>query len=156
MARRAAGPAGDGGCHVLIVDDEDDFRESLGVLLEAHGCRVTEAGTGEQALELLGSGLEPDIILLDLRMPGLTGTEALARMRQRGVRIPALLVSAARDVESVAEEHGFEGAILKPFSPDDLMKCIRRFARRPARGGDGVVPRSGPDAGGNDRDGERR
>lgn len=116
--------------HLLIVDDEKDFRDSLALLLQAVGHSSIEASSGDEALALLEKGVSPDVVLLDHRMPGLTGVETLAAMRRRGVDAPVLLVSAARDVETLASEHGFDGAVAKPFSVDTLCDALMAVSAR--------------------------
>lgn len=117
-------------CHVLLVDDEPDFRESAGLLLSMDGFKVSYASEGREALDLLASGHDPHVILMDNRMPGLTGTDTLRLLRERGVNVPVLLVSAVRDIHLLAEEHRFDGAIAKPFSPEHLRQLIVDVLRR--------------------------
>lgn len=114
-------------CHVMVVDDEQDFRESVSLLLGFEGFVVSPAADGRQALTLLASGTKPDVILLDQRMPGLSGTETLKHLREQGIDVPAVLVSAVADVASLAEEHRFDAALGKPFSPQELTDLIRRL-----------------------------
>lgn len=111
--------------HFLIVDDEEDFRQSMELLLGSLGYRTSLAASGDEALRLMETGLSPHVVLLDQRMPGLTGTETLTAMRARGLDTPAVLVSAARDVAEDATARGFDAAVIKPFSIDALIEKIR-------------------------------
>lgn len=89
---------------VLLVDDDDDFRLALADSLTADGCTVLEAATGAAALALLDDaakarGPVPDLLVLDLLMPGMSGTEVLQRMRKspRWAKLPVLVVTAVND-----------------------------------------------------------
>ena len=89
---------------VLLVDDDDDFRLALADSLTADGCKVLEVATGEAALALLDDaakarGPVPDLLVLDLLMPGMSGTEVLQRMRKshRWAKLPVLVVTAVND-----------------------------------------------------------
>ena len=71
--------------HILIVDDEVDFRETLNLLLSMQGFQVSEASSGDHAIMLTDAGLRPDVILLDYRMPGRTGGATLEYMRPQAL-----------------------------------------------------------------------
>lgn len=111
--------------HLLIVDDERDFREALGILLTIEGFRVSEAADGREAVAALDGGLRPDLLLIDQRMPGLTGSQTLEAVRARGRCMPAILVSAAGDGAALAARHGFQAFVPKPFSPEQLLDHVR-------------------------------
>jgi CheY-like chemotaxis protein len=87
---------------VLVVDDDADIRSWLNVALSATGWRVHEAGSGAEALEFTANQL-PDVIVLDQRMPGMTGLECAAEMRSRGLELPVLLISAFLTADAVTE-----------------------------------------------------
>ena len=76
--------------HLLLVDDDDLFRESLGLNLIDEGYEVTSFGNGRDALAYFAEGGGADVMLLDWRMPQLTGIEVLRRMRERGIAIPVI------------------------------------------------------------------
>jgi len=89
---------------VLVVDDDDDFRAVLADSLQEDGCRVLDAASGEDALALLesaasGRTARPDLMVLDLLMPRMTGIEVLQRVRKSRCweRLPVLVVTALND-----------------------------------------------------------
>lgn len=121
--------------HVLLVDDECDFRDMTAMLLALEGFRVSEAADGYEAIRLMEAdgGATTDVVLLDFRMPGLNGGEVLGELRSRGVRAPAILVSAVADPMAVVRRFGFDGAVPKPCELDQLLAEIRRcVSARPA------------------------
>lgn len=93
--------------HLLLVDDDDLFRESLGLNLIDEGYEVTSFDNGEDALAYLHEGGGADAMLLDWRMPQLTGIEVLRRMRGRGIAIPVIFLTALSD--DIYEEAALAG-----------------------------------------------
>jgi len=99
-----------GHCRILIVDDDADTREALSQALADAGFSVEQAASGTEALEKLDAGGEPDVVLLDLRMPGMDGAQLLERMRDRRARVIVLtgdssarLVRFARDAKLLSK-----------------------------------------------------
>ena len=90
---------------VLVVDDEADGREALSAMLGSMGFEVEAAAGGEQALARLARAGDggPDVVLMDVRMPGLDGIEALARYRAGGGRRPVVMISALDQVDTVLQ-----------------------------------------------------
>ncbi|HXP74039.1 MAG TPA: response regulator, partial [Stellaceae bacterium] len=78
---------------ILVVDDDDEFRESLSLNLMDEGFGVTTFADGPSALEHLAAGESVDVILLDWRMPGMNGLEVLRELRQRGVMTPVIFLT---------------------------------------------------------------
>jgi two-component system response regulator ChvI len=93
--------------HLLLVDDDDLFRESLGLNLIDEGYEVTSIANGHDALAYLEGGGSADVVLLDWRMPSLTGLEVLRRLRRAGVTIPVIFLTALSD--DIYEEAALEG-----------------------------------------------
>ena len=93
--------------HLLLVDDDDLFRELLGLNLIDEGYEVTSFDNGEDALAYLDEGGGADAMLLDWRMPQLTGIEVLRRMRGRGIAIPVIFLTALSD--DIYEEAALAG-----------------------------------------------
>jgi CheY-like chemotaxis protein len=121
--------------HVFLIDDEEDFVLSTTTLLGLEGFKVTSTTSSVDAVAWVREGrVAPDIVLLDHRMPVLTGPAALAQMRDAGLQAPAVLVSAMRDLESTAAAHNFDGYLSKPFGLSQLVQRIEQaIAARRAR-----------------------
>jgi DNA-binding response OmpR family regulator len=128
---------------VLVVDDDAAFRELVGGILGRAGYRVTEAASGEEALEAARLD-HPDVVLLDVRLPGLSGHEVCRKLRSElEETLPVLFVSGER-VESFDRVAGFlvggDDYLVKPFAPDELLERIRALVRR-ARGQSALTSR---------------
>jgi CheY-like chemotaxis protein len=114
---------------VLVVDDEPDVRLVARVVLGSAGHEVHDADSGEAALALLERGPVPDVILLDVRMPGIDGWEVLRRLRAnpRLRHLPVVVftahLSARRDAPE--EMRSYEHFIMKPFKPEELVSAIQ-------------------------------
>jgi two-component system KDP operon response regulator KdpE len=87
---------------ILVVDDEPDIRELLRIVLGAEGWEVEEASSGQEALDLLPD-TPVDFVVLDQRMPWLSGVDTARRLVERGFEIPMVLYSAYLDREALAE-----------------------------------------------------
>jgi PAS domain S-box-containing protein len=115
------------GLRVLVVDDHPVNRELARIYLRAFGAEITEADSGEAALAAAGTGLF-DVVLLDLRMPGLSGWDTLARLRgQAGPNcsVPVLAYSAdVADNTRELEAAGFAGLVAKPVQPQALLQAL--------------------------------
>ncbi|HTS94133.1 MAG TPA: response regulator transcription factor [Stellaceae bacterium] len=129
-------PASARQARILLVDDDDEFRESLGLNLIDEGFAVTTFGGAYPALEFLGSGEAVDVILLDWRMPGMNGLEMLRELRQRGAMTPVIFLTALSDdiYEEAALAGGAVDFIDKSRRLSILVKRIELIAegQRPA------------------------
>ena len=107
---------------VLVVDDDSRVREFVRVNLEAAGYSVREAERAEEALAVIADRT-PDLVLLDVVMPGTDGWQLLQRMQERHGSIPVIMFSGKVDEQSAAEaaEHGARGFVGKPFDPAELL-----------------------------------
>lgn len=122
---------------ILIVDDENRFRKTLGKLLTARGLEVRDAANGEEALEMIAKQ-EPDVILLDVKMPGMSGIKALAEIKRGHPNVEVLVLSGHASVDTAKEiiELGGFDYLLKPYSIDDLLvKIDAALERRRVRAG---------------------
>ncbi|MBA3486551.1 MAG: response regulator transcription factor [Lysobacter sp.] len=116
---------------VALADDQALVRAGLRALLERQGVEIAfEADSGEALLARLADE-RVDVVLSDIRMPGLDGIQALARMRERGDQTPVLLLTTFDDSELLlqAREAGGQGFLLKDAAPEDLLDAIVRLAR---------------------------
>lgn len=116
---------------VALADDQALVRAGLRALLEQQGITIAlEADDGQSLLEQL-LGTPVDIVLSDIRMPGLDGIEALAALRARGDTTPVLLLTTFDDAELLlrATDAGAQGFLLKDAAPEDLRDAIERVAR---------------------------
>src|ERR1700738_4113386 len=114
---------------VLIVDDDPDILQTLGLCLSTEGYRVLMAANGEEAVEGVKSG-GPDVILLDLMMPVMDGWQFVAEMDARGQRgAPLLILSADRAVQGHAGNLKASGHLAQPFDLDELLTKVQQLAR---------------------------
>jgi DNA-binding response OmpR family regulator len=128
--------ATDGLGRVLIVDDEPDVVSLLQELLERYGCEVDTAATGPEALTAFLSGL-PDVVLLDLRLPEMSGAEVFRRMRIQDRTLPIVIISASEDVD-LARALLAQGAfdyVTKPFDLAYLDRVVATALSRAPNAG---------------------
>ncbi len=113
---------------VLIADDHPVVRQGISVLLSVHDDMVVvgEATNGQEALELAGQ-LRPDVLLLDLKLPGLDGVAVLGQLAERSARTRALVLTSGADQAQVtlAIRAGAAGFLYKDIDPDALVRAIR-------------------------------
>jgi DNA-binding NtrC family response regulator len=116
---------------VLIVDDDPTQRRLIQAVLEREGFGVVHAESGDQALERLAGGGRPDVVVLDLNMPGTSGVETLKLMRTRGVDAPVVVLTASGGVDTVvkAMQAGACDFFVKPASPERIIVSIRNALR---------------------------
>jgi len=112
---------------VLVVDDNDDIRFMIRYLLERRGYRVLEAGDGLAAVEIAQS-FQPDLILMDLSLPGLDGLGALSLIRDRtelrDIQVIAVSGHAAEEDIEAARAAGFDDYLIKPIDLDQLDRVL--------------------------------
>src|ERR1700747_586806 len=113
--------------HLLLVDDDDLFRESLGLNLIDEGYEVTSLGNGRAALTYLEGGGPADVVLLDWRMPNLTGLEVLRRLRRSGITIPVIFLTALSD--DIYEEAALEGGAVDFIDKSRRLSILLRRLR---------------------------
>jgi DNA-binding NtrC family response regulator len=105
---------------ILIVDDEEDIADLLGECLIDAGYEVTLAASGQAALDLV-PGLGPDVVILDMSMPGLSGLEVLTALHHETPCLPVIMISGR---SSGPPPHEAFAAIEKPFDLDALMPIV--------------------------------
>jgi two-component system, OmpR family, KDP operon response regulator KdpE len=116
--------------NILVVDDEPQIRRVLRSTLSFRGYVISEATSGEEALELVGK-LKPDLILLDVNLPGISGVETCREIRRSSdAPIIMLTVRKAERDKVVALDAGADDYVTKPFSIEELLARIRASLRR--------------------------
>jgi len=119
---------------ILIVDDEPQIRRVMRTTLSSHGYAVVEAASGEEALEKLRA-VRPDLIVLDVNMPGISGLETCAEIRTSSdVPIIMLTIRNSERDKVQALDAGADDYVVKPFGVQELMARIRAALRRSAPG----------------------
>src|SRR5260221_11131669 len=119
---------------VLVVDDELNIRELVQVALKFHGCSVTTAATGQDALRQADAG-RPDLIVLDVMLPDMDGFEVCRRARAMANAVPVIFLTA-RDTSSdpvTGLTIGGDDYVTKPFSGEALVARVRAVLRRASR-----------------------
>jgi two-component system, OmpR family, response regulator len=119
---------------VLVVDDERNIRELVQVALKFHGCSVSTAGSGREALRQ-AEATRPDLIVLDVMLPDLDGFEVCRRLRAAGNEVPVIFLTA-RDTSSdtvTGLAIGGDDYVTKPFSVEALVARVRAVLRRASR-----------------------
>jgi len=114
---------------ILLVDDEEDIRESLKALFETclEGVDVKTAPSGQAALDTLDQSVI-DVIITDYKMPGMNGLEFLSRAQKKAPSVPRILVTAFPDLEiaiRAINEANIENFFTKPFEPDQVLNVVR-------------------------------
>ncbi len=119
---------------ILIVDDEEELAENLGDLLEFEGYKVILTSTGEEALEKLVEPV-PDIVLLDIQLPGISGIDVLREAKSKYPELPVVMVSASsqKGTSEQVEQLGAEAMVLKPYDQDELLELVTKLTRRSER-----------------------
>ena len=119
---------------ILVIDDEPQIRRVLRTTLSTHGYEIAEAKTGEEALEWLRKQ-PPDLVLLDMNMPGMGGVEACREIRRASdAPIIMLTVRNAERDKVAALDAGADDYVVKPFGIEELLARIRAALRRYAPG----------------------
>lgn len=118
---------------ILVIDDDESLADTVSVMLEQEGYRVVLAAEGRGGYEKALT-LKPDLLVVDLRLPGMSGTEICKQLRAAGVRTPILVLSAVGDeVDKVLLlEIGADDYVVKPFGRRELLARIRALLRRSA------------------------
>jgi len=123
---------------ILVVDDAEGIRTYLANLLELKGFDVDTASTGERALALLQGGAAPDVVILDLMMPGMDGLETLRRLRDLDDAFPVIVLSVVGKAATIVEamQLGASDYLNKPFEEEELELALRRVLEERARLGE--------------------
>ena len=113
--------------HVLVVDDDPAIREAVRDVLVGEGMEVDTAADG---LEALAKARErrPRLVLLDMRMPRMDGWRFAQALRESGLQVPVVVMTAAADARRWAAEIGAVGLIEKPFAMSELIGAVERYS----------------------------
>lgn len=116
------------GKKVLLVEDNEDNRTLFGVILRYHDFDVIEAADGESAVDMAREH-QPDVILMDLGLPGIDGLEATERLKRddRTADIPIVALTAFHNAEDDARGAGCSGFLTKPCPPDRVIREVSKF-----------------------------
>ena len=118
---------------VLLVEDEPDLRLLATMLLTLAGHDVVEADTGEMALGIIASGAAFDVMVLDIRLPGISGWDVLLRLDEMGARtdLGVVIFSAhvGPELARKADEFGADVYLTKPYEDQELLDAVTRAAR---------------------------
>ena len=112
---------------ILVVDDDVPIQILMQSLLREFGFEPVTAGSGDQALEVVRGGLRPDLVLLDMHMPGMSGVDALRALRAELEEIPIVILSGERLSPAEIAALGATGAVQKPFDVPELVTQIRGY-----------------------------
>jgi len=132
------GSGADGGSrprpHALVVDDEPPLVRLVSAYLEREGFAVSTAGDGEEAIRL-AQERRPDVVVLDLMLPGIDGIEVCRRIRAFSDAYIVMLTARAEETDKIVGlSTGADDYVTKPFSPGELVARIRAMLRRPRAG----------------------
>lgn len=131
--------------HLLVVEDDGEMRQLVARLLREAGFRVSTARDGREMWEVMDSpaGL-PDLVLLDVMLPGASGLDLLRRLREGGSRIPVMMLTArGEEMDRVLGlELGADDYVAKPFAPREVVARVRALLRRAAPAEAAPNPRS--------------
>lgn len=119
--------------HILVVEDEPDIQDMIRILLERSGYEVVSAMNVNTAVEILRNKPLPDVVLLDLMLPGISGLEMLKQMREKNYfdDVAVVIVSALADPVKIKEglEAGADRYVTKPGIPHNLVKTVQALLR---------------------------
>ena len=118
------------GNRILIIEDDADAADVLSAYLARENYAVSVAGDGPTGLEM-SQRLKPDLILLDVMLPGMNGTEVLAAVRRRG-NTPVIMVTAMGDIPDRigALRYGADDYVVKPYNPGEVVARVQAVLRR--------------------------
>ena len=128
---------------ILVVDDERAVRDSLRRALELEGYDIELAADGSEALSRLtdNGDWQPDVVILDVLMPGIDGLEVCRRLRRHGNRVPVLMLTARDEIENRVGglDAGADDYVTKPFALEELLARVRALLRRTSESSEEVL-----------------
>lgn len=112
---------------ILVIDDDPSILSTVTDILEFEGFPVATASNGAEGLRCVEQA-RPALVLLDMRMPVVDGWEFARMLRERGIALPIIVMTAAQDARRWAQEIGATGYLAKPFDLTDLVDTVKRLA----------------------------
>lgn len=133
---------------ILVIEDQDDFRDTLAAMLRSADHDVQGAGNGREALDKLASGTF-DLLVTDILMPEMDGIELLMAIRKMPSRLPVIAVSGGGSISaslalSLSTSLGASAVLLKPFYTQELLEAVDRALARSPRHADGGPAAANP------------
>lgn len=118
---------------ILLVDDDEDIREIVALILQGEGYQTIHASDGAEALDLLTHGVRPPLILLDMMMPVLNGADFLRKVKSNLdlADIPVVVMSGDTAARNTAQSLGAAGCLAKPVELDTILDYVHRYAPSP-------------------------
>ena len=125
---------------ILVIDDDEALRDTIGLMLEREGFRPILIADGKQGLQE-ALAIKPSLILVDLKMPGMSGVDVCKRVRGSGIQTPIIVMSAIGDEfdKVLLLEIGADDYVVKPFGTRELLARIRAVLRRAIPEAAGVI-----------------
>jgi DNA-binding response OmpR family regulator len=125
---------------ILVIDDDESLRDTIGLMLEQEGFRTVLVGDGRSGFDKAMT-IKPDLVVVDLRLPGMNGTEICKQLRAANAKMPIMVLSAVGDEvdKVILLEIGADDYVVKPFGARELMARIRALLRRSSSDGRGKV-----------------
>lgn len=115
--------------HVLVVEDADENRHLVEILLSSEGYSVDAAATGQRALEQAAER-RPDVVVLDLALPDMNGSDLIERLQERGVDSPVLVVTGDISPRSRLTAQHVDAYLMKPYDIEALLQGVAELARQ--------------------------
>ena len=119
---------------ILVIDDDESLRDTIGIMLEQEGFNPVLVADGKAGFER-ALALKPDLMIVDLRLPGMSGVEICKQLRAAGLKTPIMVLSAVgEEVDKVLLlEIGADDYIVKPFSPREVVRRVNAVLSRVSR-----------------------
>src|ERR1700704_768807 len=117
---------------ILVVDDDPAILATVFEALDLEGLPVVTATNGAEALAVIDNASSPSLVLLDMRMPVLDGWGFMRAIRERGLLLTVVVMTAAADARRWGREIGAEGVLAKPFDIDELLRAVQQWRPRGA------------------------
>ena len=118
--------------NILLVDDEVSFIETFSERLELRDFQISKAFSGEEALQVLSENETIEVVILDVKMPGMDGIETLAEIKRKKPLVEVMMLSGHADVESAIEgmKHGAFDYLMKPVDMDQIITKVNEAAMK--------------------------